>query len=147
MKKVGAQRPTKIPKRSACACDSAVSSPVRNQIAIDPMMEAKPKMKLILLNNAHFCEFIFFVVDDDEMILIKNDTSIHTVFCLPFLPLNEATASNGSRVTSSKNLNKARNIATKIPSKRYLSPSNDQRYFTKKDRHHRCGIRRLGLRS
>ena len=44
-KKVGAQSPTKIPKRSAWAFDSANSPPVRNQIAIDPMIEANPRMK------------------------------------------------------------------------------------------------------
>ena len=44
-KNVGAHRPTKIPKRSACALDSAASPPVRNQIAIDPIMDAKPRTK------------------------------------------------------------------------------------------------------
>lgn len=44
-KKVGAQSPTKIPKRSAWAFVSASSPPVRNQIAIDPMIEANPRTK------------------------------------------------------------------------------------------------------
>ena len=44
-KKVGAQSPTKIPKRSAWAFDSASSPPVKNQIAIDPMIEANPRIK------------------------------------------------------------------------------------------------------
>ncbi len=59
-KKVGAQRPTKIPKRSAWAFDSASSPPVRNQIAIDPMIEANPRMKQRLdrfLQNVLFTKF------------------------------------------------------------------------------------------
>ena len=51
MKKVGAQRPTKIPKRSACAWDSGSVPPVRNQIAIEPMIDAKPRMKQRLLRG------------------------------------------------------------------------------------------------
>lgn len=51
MKKVGAQRPTKIPKRSACAFDSGSVPPVRNQTAIDAMIEAKPRMKQVLLRS------------------------------------------------------------------------------------------------
>jgi len=48
-----------MPKRSACSFDSAVVPPVRNQIAIDPMMEAKPRTKQILLIKAYFFEFIY----------------------------------------------------------------------------------------
>jgi hypothetical protein len=44
-KKVGAQSPTKIPKRSACAFDSTASPPVRNQMAIEPIMDANPSTK------------------------------------------------------------------------------------------------------
>ena len=44
-KKVGAQSPTKIPKRSACAFDSAASPPVRNHMAIEPIMDANPSTK------------------------------------------------------------------------------------------------------
>ena len=47
MKKVGAQRPTKIPNNSAWVRSSASPElPPRNtQIAIDTAMEAKPQMK------------------------------------------------------------------------------------------------------
>jgi hypothetical protein len=44
-KNVGAQTPTNIPKRSAWAFDSAASPPVRNQIAMEPKMEANPRTK------------------------------------------------------------------------------------------------------
>jgi len=44
-KKVGAQSPTKIPNLSACAFASAPSPPVKNQIAIEAIMEANPRKK------------------------------------------------------------------------------------------------------
>ena len=44
-KKVGAQSPTNIPKRSACALASADSPPVKNQMAIEPIMETNPSTK------------------------------------------------------------------------------------------------------
>ena len=43
--KVGAQSPTKIPNLSPCACRSGVFPPVKYQIAIDAMIEAKPSTK------------------------------------------------------------------------------------------------------
>jgi hypothetical protein len=46
MKNVGAQRPTKIPKRSAWARDSIDPSPlVIHHMKIDPRIETKPKIK------------------------------------------------------------------------------------------------------
>ena len=44
-KKVGAQSPTKMPNRSACALDSAASPPVKNHMAIEPIMETNPSTK------------------------------------------------------------------------------------------------------
>ena len=44
-KKVGAQSPTKMPKRSACAFDSADSPPVKNHMAIEPIMDTNPSTK------------------------------------------------------------------------------------------------------
>ena len=41
-KKVGAQSPIKIPKRSACAFSSAVSPFLMFQIKMEPMIEMKP---------------------------------------------------------------------------------------------------------
>ena len=58
MKNVGAHSPTKMPKRSAWAWASAVVPPVRNQIAIDPMIEAKPRMKQSLLSCLSGADFI-----------------------------------------------------------------------------------------
>jgi len=43
--KVGAQSPSKIPNRSACACASGPTPLAKNQMAIDPMMEANPSKK------------------------------------------------------------------------------------------------------
>lgn len=57
MRNVGAQSPTKIPKRSACAVESGVVPPVRNQIAIDPKIEAKPRMKHSVLSCLIIFEF------------------------------------------------------------------------------------------
>ena len=50
IRKVGAQRPTKIPNLSPCAWVSAALPPVRNQIAIDPIIETKPRIKHRLLS-------------------------------------------------------------------------------------------------
>ena len=44
-KKVGAQSPTKMPNRSACAFDSAASPPVKIHMAIEPIMDANPSTK------------------------------------------------------------------------------------------------------
>ena len=41
-KKVGAQSPMKMPKRSACAFSSAVSPFLMFQMKIEPMIEIKP---------------------------------------------------------------------------------------------------------
>jgi len=45
MSNVGAQSPTKRPNRSACAGVAIACPPVRNQMAMDPMIEAKLRMK------------------------------------------------------------------------------------------------------
>jgi len=44
-KKVGAQIPTKIPNRSAWAFVSIASPPVKNQMAIEPIMDTNPRTK------------------------------------------------------------------------------------------------------
>ena len=41
-KKVGAQSPMKMPKRSACALSSAVSPFLMFQMKMEPMIEMKP---------------------------------------------------------------------------------------------------------
>ena len=43
--KFGAQSPTKIPNLSAWAFDSAASPPVKNQMAMEPRMDANPRTK------------------------------------------------------------------------------------------------------
>ncbi len=56
-KNVGAQSPTKMPNRSPWALDSAASPPVKNQIAIDAIIDANPNQKQRverLLDNAEF---------------------------------------------------------------------------------------------
>lgn len=58
MRKVGAQSPTKIPKRSAWAWVSEVVPPVKNQMAIEPMIDTNPRTKQMLLSSFSFCEFI-----------------------------------------------------------------------------------------
>jgi hypothetical protein len=58
--KVGAQSPTKIPNRSECACSSGVLPPVRYQIAIDAMIEAKPSTRLTRLST--FNCFVFIIL-------------------------------------------------------------------------------------
>lgn len=45
MKNVGAQSPTKSPNRSACAWTSGSVPPVKNQMAMEPATEAKPRKK------------------------------------------------------------------------------------------------------
>lgn len=54
MKKVGAQSPTKIPNRSAWALVSGSVPPVRNQIAMEPKIETKPRLKQTLPRRARF---------------------------------------------------------------------------------------------
>ena len=52
MKKVGAQRPIKIPNLSACARASGPASPfAMNHTAIDAMIERNPKIKQMLDNE------------------------------------------------------------------------------------------------
>ena len=55
---VGAHSPTKIPNLSPCACASTDFPPVKYQIAIDPMIDAKPSTKHKRLSCFNCGEFI-----------------------------------------------------------------------------------------
>ena len=56
--KVGAQSPTKMPNRSACAWSSGVFPPVRYQIPIEAAIDMKPSIKQRVLSNLRLFLFI-----------------------------------------------------------------------------------------
>lgn len=75
MKNVGAQRPTKIPKRSAWAWDSGAVPPVRNQMAMEPMIDAKPRTKQRLLSMVYCAGFMVLIcVILDHLLITDNET-------------------------------------------------------------------------
>ena len=53
-KKVGAQSPMKMPKRSACAFSSAVSPFLMFQMKMEPMIEMKPSAARMIDNKSIF---------------------------------------------------------------------------------------------
>jgi hypothetical protein len=56
--KVGAHSPTKMPKRSACACSSTLSLPRYHQIKIERRIENIPAWRKIELRRRHICGFM-----------------------------------------------------------------------------------------
>ena len=53
-KKVGAQSPMKIPKRSACAFSSAVSPFLMFQMKMEPTMDMNPSAARMIDNRSTF---------------------------------------------------------------------------------------------
>ena len=63
-KKVGAQSPTKMPNRSECAFASASSPPVKNQMAIEAIIDANPRKKHSVERELSLEVFIYLPIQE-----------------------------------------------------------------------------------
>lgn len=68
-----------MPNRSACAFDSTVSPPVRNQIAIEPIMDANARKKQSVGRFLDTGEFIKYLLQEKSKWKLLRSTSLRTL--------------------------------------------------------------------